>query len=230
MEFIKFEKIPRLSRDCIITEKIDGTNAQIFITAFISKESEDNGDISFLNDVVFYNSLINEFIEKYCVSTLIVDHTLFYMFAGSRKRWITPEKDNYGFAKWVKANSEELFKLGEGHHYGEWWGQGIQRKYDMKEKVFSLFNVGRWVEEGAVLLVTDKREFCPNCCKVVPVLYRGMFNTTDILNTLENLRCDGSCAAPGFMKPEGIVIYHTASRHMFKKTIENDESPKTMVK
>ena len=31
MEFQKFSKIPRLSRDCVITEKIDGTNAQIYI-------------------------------------------------------------------------------------------------------------------------------------------------------------------------------------------------------
>ena len=31
-EFIRFPKIARLSRECIITEKIDGTNAQILIT------------------------------------------------------------------------------------------------------------------------------------------------------------------------------------------------------
>ncbi len=31
MEFIKFPKIGRYSRDVIVTEKIDGTNAQIFI-------------------------------------------------------------------------------------------------------------------------------------------------------------------------------------------------------
>lgn len=31
-EFKAFGKIPRLSRDCVITEKIDGTNAQVLIT------------------------------------------------------------------------------------------------------------------------------------------------------------------------------------------------------
>ena len=31
-EFQTFNKIPRLSRDCVITEKLDGTNAQILIT------------------------------------------------------------------------------------------------------------------------------------------------------------------------------------------------------
>lgn len=38
-EFNGFPKIARLSRECVITEKIDGTNAQIFIT--------DYGDIYF---------------------------------------------------------------------------------------------------------------------------------------------------------------------------------------
>ena len=31
MEFVEFPKIPRVSRECIITEKIDGTNASVWI-------------------------------------------------------------------------------------------------------------------------------------------------------------------------------------------------------
>lgn len=31
LEFVEFPKIPRLSRDIIVTEKIDGTNAQIYL-------------------------------------------------------------------------------------------------------------------------------------------------------------------------------------------------------
>jgi len=30
--FLKFPKMARYSRECIVTEKIDGTNAQIYIT------------------------------------------------------------------------------------------------------------------------------------------------------------------------------------------------------
>ena len=63
---------------------------------------------------------------------------------GSRSRFITPETDNAGFAKWAYTNKDELLKLGVGFHYGEWWGQGIQRGYNLKEKRFSLFNVQRW--------------------------------------------------------------------------------------
>lgn len=32
LEFEAFQKIPRLRRDCVITEKLDGTNAQVHIT------------------------------------------------------------------------------------------------------------------------------------------------------------------------------------------------------
>ena len=61
---------------------------------------------------------------------------------------------------------------------------------------------------------------------VVPVLYRGPFDTQAIAGVLTELRACGSTAAPGFMQPEGIVIFHTASLTLFKKTIEKDEQPK----
>ena len=172
-EFNAFPKIARLSRDIIVTEKIDGTNAQIVIT--------DDGDI----------------------------------FSGSRTRWITPEDDNFGFARWVEEHKNELLVLGPGRHYGEWWGQGIQRNYGISEKRFSLFNVTRW---GDAIL--------PNCVGVVPVLYRGIFSTSIIDGLIDALKETGSRAAPGFMKPEGVVVFHVAGNVMFKKTIEKDEEPK----
>jgi hypothetical protein len=39
---------------------------------------------------------------------------------------------------------------------------------------------------------------------------------------LESLRTYGSHAAPGFMKPEGIVVWHVVGNVGFKKTYEND--------
>src|ERR1700744_4152565 len=83
--------------------------------------------------------------------------------AQSRNRLLTPGKnDNYGFAGWVEENKEELFKLGPGHHFGEWWGKSIARNYGLDERRFSLFNVKRWVEDTK-----------PSCCHVVPVIYAG---------------------------------------------------------
>lgn len=168
-EFVDWPKMPRLSRECIVTEKIDGTNAQVLVTA--------DGRV----------------------------------VAGSRTKYITPENDNAGFAKWVKAHEEELRSgLGVGRHFGEWWGQGIQRNYGLKEKRFSLFNTHRWGEVR------------PACCGVVPVLYKGMFDTVKIDEVLAKLGLEGSVAAPGFMKPEGIIIFHVAGSLGFKKTLDGD--------
>lgn len=185
----------RLSRECIITEKIDGTNAQIFIDA----------DGQFL--------------------------------VGSRNRWITPQDDNFGFAAWAHTHMEELKKLGAGRHFGEWWGSGVQRGYGLAkgEKRLSLFNVSRWCLHGQTperIPTADPRiekyqDVLPPCVGLVPVLYRGIFTTEACESTVERLRVNGSVAAPGFMKPEGIVCFHTAANVGFKKTIENDSIPKS---
>lgn len=177
-EFVEWPKIARLSREIIVTEKIDGTNGVIYI----------GEDGQFL--------------------------------AGSRTQWLIGS-DNHGFAAWAAANRDELMKLGPGRHYGEWWGSGIQRGYGLPkgEKRFSLFNVSRWTDEVR-----------PACCHVVPILYRGDFTTTAIEAQLSRLQAYGSIAAPGFMKPEGVVIFHPQGNVGFKKTIERDEEWKGKTK
>jgi RNA ligase len=143
------------------------------------------------------------------------------ILAGSRSRWISPEQDNFGFAKWVQAHAEELRELGPGTHFGEWWGRGIQRGYGLSEKRFSLFNVSRW---GRGLL-SDAEP--PRCCDVVPHL--GIYDSLDTPAAawaIERLRTYGSVAAPGYMCPEGVVIFHVPSGQMFKQTIEKDDVPK----
>lgn len=173
-DFIEFGKIPRLSRECFITEKIDGTNGVIYI----GEEGE--------------------------------------FLVGSKSRWLDEHNDNHGFYKWAMENKSELIKLGVGLHHGEWWGCGIQRGYGLKEKRFSLFNVSKWTDN----------DIRPKCCHVVPVLWHGTFDTDWVNTWLLNLEERGSSAAPGFMKPEGVVIFHTAGNLYFKKTIEKDEMPK----
>jgi hypothetical protein len=176
VEFVSFPKIARLSREIIVTEKIDGTNSQIFI----------GEDGAFL--------------------------------AGSRNRWLTIENDNFGFARWAADHEGELRQLGPGRHFGEWWGSGIQRRYGLTgaDKRFSLFNVARWGFER------------PACCHVVPTLYRGEFSQEEIELCLKGLRNFGSKAAPGFMQPEGIIVFHVAAQIGFKKTLEKDHEPKGM--
>lgn len=139
--------------------------------------------------------------------------------AQSRSRLITPEDDNFGFAAWVQENADMLrIGLGPGHHFGEWWGRGVQRGYGLQERRFSLFNVSRWNDDAVR----------PACCHVVPVIIRGepsqSFEVAAAALTV--LRERGSLAAPGFMKPEGIVAFHVQGNLMFKATLEKDEEYK----
>ena len=68
----------------------------------------------------------------------------------------------------------------------------------------------------------------PECCDLVPVLHDGEFNEKAINYCISYLKGYGSQAAPGFKRPEGIVVYHEASNTMFKKTIEKDDSSKSL--
>jgi hypothetical protein len=145
---------------------------------------------------------------------IYIDDTGERCFAGSRTRWITPEDDNYGFARWVRDNHDELLRLGPGSHFGEWWGQGIQRNYGLKGRRFSLFNVSRWSVDR------------PACCDVVPVLWRGLAAAVDVEATMALLAETGSVAAPGFMHPEGVVIFHVAGSHLYKMTLDKNDAHK----
>jgi hypothetical protein len=145
--------------------------------------------------------------------------------AQSRTRLITPEVDNYGFAGWVSRNRDDLVDiLGPGRHFGEWWGSGIQRRYGLTgpDKRFSLFNTGRWHDEH-----TAEFGRIPGL-GVVPVLYQGPFDQEAINAELRMLSIKGSVAAPGYMDPEGIVVYVAAARQMFKVTIKGDDVPKSV--
>lgn len=219
MNFKEFDSIPRLTRNMVVTEKIDGTNAQITIVP--------NGGVAELPDAGQRD------LTKV---TAIVGDTLVY--AGSRNRWVVPGDDNFGFAKWVYENVEALVtQLGPGTHYGEWWGAGIQRRYGLAEKRFSLFNSGRWASPHNLQISTDFKESGPEgaeptrclqapLCHVVPLLKLATFDTSTIDTQLERLKTLGSVAAPGFMQPEGLVVYHVASRTLFKKTLDKNDGHK----
>ena len=115
--------------------------------------------------------------------------------------------------------------MGPGMHWGEWWGQGIQRGYGLTEKRFSLFNTGRWFQTMPMGWIMGTAK-APPCCRVVPVLTVGNFKEINFEKQLLMLTERGSVAAPGFMKPEGIMVWHVAAQQYFKATIEGDEKPK----
>ena len=201
----------RLSRECVITEKIDGTNAQLLIVERPPIGTPIGGYVAAVENVLIY--------------------------AGSRNRWLQLGDDNSGFALWLAEHAEELAQLPVGRHFGECWGSGIQRGYGLSkgEKRLSLFNTERFHLHGESAQrkpTGDPRIFnetieLPPCVGLVPVLARETFSTGLAQRVLEGLRVHGSVAAPGFMDPEGIIVWHTAAQVGFKKTIQNDDKPKS---
>lgn len=206
VDFQSWPKIPRLYRDMTITEKMDGTNAAVII-----EEITDDKPVNeeFLLGRGVWHEIVGDISEPTYVA----------VYAQSRNRLINREADNAGFARWVSENVETLIRdLGPGRHFGEWWGSGIQRKYDQTGKFFSLFNTHRWLQDQAFETVN---------LLVVPVLYEGVFSQGAIQTTLEILRDEGSPAtACEFGRPEGIVVYHHSARQYFKVLLENDDQPK----
>jgi hypothetical protein len=197
IEFKAWPKTPRLNNDMIVTEKVDGTNGCIVILPWTEGVSDYLDSDEVLNYVSYEG-------QGYIVG------------AQSRNRLVTVEKDNAGFAAWVRENSGELvIALGEGYHYGEWWGYKINRGYGLQagDRRFSLFNVGRYgpLDLSAV----------PGL-KTVPLLYQGLFDTDVAMSYYDYLMDTGSFARPGYHDPEGIIVYHTASKQVYKVT----EGPK----
>ena len=196
MEFKAFEKINSLRKvEMVITQKIHGTNAQVFI---IERQS----NLVLINDV-----------EQVDPSVVMVDGKYYELRCGSRTRWIYPGDDNYGFAAFVDQHKEEFIrKLGVGQHFGEWAGLGINSGEGLDKKVFVLFDFWKYPPE---------RELPPGCV-VVPVLYKGVFDLGKIEEVMTDLKTNGSKLVPGFMRPEGIVINTMGAR--LKKVFEAEET------
>lgn len=196
MYFKAFPKIPRIVKSFFvtITEKIDGSNGQIMITPFETADGFDKYVLTSINGMTIR--------------------------VGSRGRWVIPgkETDNYGFAGWVYRNALEVLKLGEGQHFGEWYGNGIQCGYGLDEKRFALFNARRWTAPYQAVKTGHDAAF-PNCMEVVPVLYQGAFTQEAIDTCMGRLFTEGSVLVPGFKNPEGIIVEMNGERA--KHTFEN---------
>lgn len=206
MDFLKWPSIPRLSKETMtVTEKIDGTNSAIRIRPF--DETVDNSE-----------AIGEIFLGEGPVYTVWVQ---------SRNRFISPGKstDNAGFAGWVNDNLDQLVTvLGPGDHYGEWWGSGVQRGYNQKDKHFSLFNARRWLE----LLHTIEPYEGLNL-HTVPLLYTGQYDGAKVQELRQNLIDNGTTLTKNF-RAEGMVVELREIGAKYKVLCENDEVHKWQLK
>jgi hypothetical protein len=127
----------------------------------------------------------------------------------SRNRLIKPGDDNMGFAFWGDQHKEELESLGDGYHYGEWAGPGIQRNlHGLDSKTFFLFNTFR------------PQETLPSCVEQVQVLYHGPYSEESIEGCMSTLKEQATEAGT---VPEGVVVYFHDTRSYMKDTFANRE-------
>lgn len=200
IKFHPWPSTPRLFRDVVITEKIDGENVALHI-----QEVEDP-----------------DWDEPW---PLIRHAGKWYYVAAQTRKKLLPYDEMYrsSFGRWVIANSYSIFEaLGTGTHFGEWWGKGIKRGYGRGHNCLSLFNTARWNNLnrviGGVVLTS------------VPVIYEGPMTTIRVRIAVNYLKRVGSVAAPGYMNPEGVCVYQKASDTISKVTIENDDTGKWDIK
>jgi hypothetical protein len=208
----KFEAFPDIKKlgtaALFITQKIHGSNAQIYI--FKNREY-----LRHLNSTPDDDRMA-KFAEEFPGKNLVVDSsqnfgtvTILYnefmdLACGSRTRWIAPGNDNYGFAEFVYANKQEFIdKLGHGRHYGEWAGPGINSGEGLKEKTFVLFDHWRYPSDRPL----------PPRTVVVPVLYAGAFDLSKVQECMDDLKTNGSKLVPGYMRPEGVVVKIKGERY-----------------
>lgn len=131
--------------------------------------------------------------------------------AGKRTGYV--EHGHFGFAEFVKTNEVEICdKLSHGRHHGEWVGPGINSAYGLTEKRFVLFNHSRPFES------------LPPKMDIVPVLFKGAYSPEAVEHIMNDLKASGSRYAPGFMKPEGIVLQFPDFGAMRKMVFKPEET------
>lgn len=219
-EFKSWGSTPRFHKGLHITEKIDGTNAGVSIQGFSKGEGKfDPGN--------------GRFVEG---------ETMDYVVrAQSRKRIITPDNDNYDFAKWVWENAEGLANiLGFGYHYGEWYGEGIQKNpLAVQGRRFALFNTWHWAAKGNVErlrgsgipglthvpVLHDETRDGPADYMTIPAIIKGL--------QAGGSRADGYKTLPNAYKmdfyvegPEGIIVWQRETKQRYKILLHEDDKHK----
>lgn len=195
-KFEEFKKIPRLSKEIIITEKIDGTNGVIYI--------DENNNIFAGSRKRWLWGSIQDKIHN--------DNHGFAKWVKENKEELLKLGKGYHYGEWMGKGINRNYGLKENRFY-----LFDVRKWCMWNEEPKLISVDPKTK------IEKYQQKLPKCCYLVPILGRGLFDTVWINQVLQDLKRTGSIAVPNFMNPEGIVILHVASGQLFKKTLDGDK-------
>lgn len=222
-QFKSWGSTPRFHKGLHITEKINGTNAGVSVQGFS------------------YGHHVRNEIPSDAILVVDDENNVEYLVrAQSRKRIITPDNDNFGFAGWVWENAEGLANLlGFGYHYGEWYGEGIQKNpLAVKGRKWALFNTWHWGRKEN--LERLKAADIPGLT-IVPVLHdeqrdgpADYMTIPQILGDLHNgSYADGYETLPNAHKmdfhvegPEGIIVWQRETQQRYKILLREDDKHK----
>lgn len=158
---------------------------------------------------------ISEKIDGTNAGIIVPEDSELELIATSKNGCITVQNDNHGFARWVKENELELRSLSPGHHFGEWYGNKINRNYGLSDRQFVLFNHNRYTTkyfDSGDPTAVDK---LPSCVQLEKVLAHDVpiFMLQEFVKQCRDLLISkGSRQVPGFMKPEGLIIRDSHGR------------------
>lgn len=146
----------------------------------------------------------------------------------SRKRLITPEDDNFGFARWAYDNAGALTDvLGYGVHFGEWFGEGIQKNpLGIEGKRFAHFSPWKFNDDQKERIAES------GLVEFVPVLFEGQADYLTIPTVIQDLEYSGSRVVGAVQKfapairraadAEGIIVWQRESQQKYKILLKQD--------
>ena len=161
--------------------------------------------------------------EKIDGTNGLIEISRFVCF-GSRNRYINTQDDNSGFATFFSKYQKELEDIfiaidNEKQGcieaplliYGEWFGKGIQRGYNLEAKFFMPFSeyfATKMIDAGIPHI------------EMPVTLYSGKFSIEALDGCMNKLKDEGSQVIPGYNRPEGVVIYFPTYNFRLKETFE----------
>jgi len=135
----------------------------------------------------------------------------------SRTKLLSIDDDNYGFFAWCAEHAAHIIDvLGDGRHYGEFCGPGINKnRHDLGQRAFFIFNtfVYPTIPESAYI-------------KKIDLIYTGKYSDLEIRKAsfyinLRGMRF-GYC-------PEGFVVFYEAFGGYIKHITRSTDMRKNKV-